>query len=97
MRKVAHKHCPMLRRIWVLMDRLRDLLPQPRLLSKPLTPKTSNRVPSNFDNAMVTIHFCDAVRNHIGLLAKAQGMFKHHLALEHAIFGLAETYFAGFA
>ena len=79
------------------MDRLRDLLPQPRLLSKPLPPEPAYGVPSNFDNTVVTVHFCDAVRDNIGFLAKTQGMFKHHLALEHAIFGLAETYFAGFA
>ena len=97
MRKITHKHRPMLRWIWVLMDRLRDFLPQSRLLSEPLAPKPADRMPSNLNKALVAVHLCDTVRNDIGLLAKTQGMFKYHLPLEHAVFGLAEAYFSDIA
>jgi hypothetical protein len=97
MRKITHKHRPMLRWIRILMDRLRDLLPQPCLLGEPLAPKPADRMPSNLDKTLVAVYLCDAMRNHIGLLAKTQGVFKYHLPLEHAVFGLAEAYFPDIA
>lgn len=49
MRIIAHQHRPMLRRIRVFVDLVRDQFPQPGLLCKPLASQPSHGVPAHLD------------------------------------------------
>lgn len=95
MSKLPHKHGPMLRRIRILVHCLRDILPQPRLLGKPLSPKPTDGVPPNLDSTVVAVDVCDVVGDDVGFLAETEGVFEDDFAFDHAVFGVAEAFFSG--
>jgi hypothetical protein len=61
----------MLSRIRVLMDRLGDLSPQPRLLGKPLPSQPSNWMPADLDVAQLAADVGLSRRNDVRLLSEA--------------------------
>lgn len=75
----------MLRRIRVLIDLLRDLLAQPRLLGKPLASEPSNGMPADIDGAQLPVDISLAGRYHVGLVAEAEGLLDHDLALQRSL------------
>ncbi len=66
---VAHKHRPVLRRVWILVDLLGDLLPQPRLLGEPFARKSGDRVPADLDGTVLSVDICLTRRYDIRLVA----------------------------
>ena len=91
----AHQHRPVLRRVRILIDLLRDLLAQPRLLSKPLASQPSNGVPTNQDGAQFPVDISLTGRYHVGLVAEAKGLLEHDLALQRFLLALCEAIFSG--
>lgn len=96
MTESTHQHRPVLRRIWILIDLLRDLLTQPRLLRKPLASQTPNGMPSNLNGAQLSVDISLAGRYHVRLVAKAEGLLEHDLALQRSLLAFFETFFSGY-
>lgn len=96
MTESTHQHRPVLRRIRILIDLLRDLLTQPRLLSKPLASQPSNGMPSNLNGPQFPVDISLAGRYHVRLVAEAEGLFEHDLCLQRSLFAFFKTFFSGY-
>jgi hypothetical protein len=68
----THKHRPVLRRVWVVIDFLRDLLSKACFLSKPLTSKSSNGMPAYLDGAQFPADISLTRRDYVGFVAEAE-------------------------
>ena len=96
MTKSAYQHRPVLRRIRVLIDLLRDLLSQPRLLSKPLPSQAPNGMPADHDGAKFPVDVGLAGRYHIGFVAEAEGLLERGPALQRSLLAFFEALFSGY-
>lgn len=91
----THKHCPVLRRIRVLVHRFGDLLPQPGVLGKPLTAQPADGVPAYLDGAMLPADIGLTGWNHVRFLSETEGVLEHELPLQQLVFSIAESLFSG--
>lgn len=80
-RILSNKYGPMLRRVRVVPDPLRDHLPQAGVLREPLSGEAADRVPSDLDRPGRAVE--DGLRdgNDIWLVAEADGVFESELTL----------------
>lgn len=80
-RVVADEDCPVLGRVWVVVDALGDHLAQTRVLGEPLAGEPADGVPADLDIARLAIAdgLCDG--HDVGRLAEAGGALEGQLAL----------------
>lgn len=80
-RILSNEYGPMLRRVRVVPDPLRDHLPQAGVLREPLSGEAADRVPSDLDRPGRAVE--DGLRNgnDIWLVAEADGVFESELTL----------------
>lgn len=73
---LANKHSPVLGRIWIFVDLLRDHLTQACLFGKPFASQASNRMPANLDRSSLAVknRFCD--RHCIWCVSEPSGPFQ---------------------
>lgn len=77
---VSYQHCPMLRRVWVLVDLLGDQLAEPGVFSEPFSSDSSNWMPANLDRTWSLLELRFRQGHRVGHMAKPYGMFKGKLA-----------------
>lgn len=85
----------MLRRIRILIDLLRDLLAQPRLLGKPLASEPSDGMPADLNSAQLPVDVGLAGGDHVGLVAETEGVLERELAFQCSLFSFLKTIFSG--
>lgn len=86
-RVVADQHGPVLRRVRVRPDLLRDHLAQARLLGEPLAREPSDRVPADLDLAVRAVGYGLLGRHGIWSVAQAQALLQRQFALQEALDG----------
>lgn len=88
---VTNENSPMLRRIRILVDLFRDHLAQSRLFRKPLSGKSADRMPSNFDRTTWSIDDRFSHRDDIGLAAETHCMLQCYFAFIQILFPTGEN------
>jgi hypothetical protein len=87
---VTNENSPMLRRIRILVDLLRDHLSQSCLLRKPLSGKSADRVPSNLDRTTWSIDNGLSYRDDIGLTPETHRMLQCYFTFIQVLFPIRE-------
>lgn len=78
---IADKNSPVLRRIRILVDLIRDHLAQPRPLGKPFPGQAADRVPSHLNGSRLSVKTGLGYRNGIRLAAQPDCVLQRKFAL----------------
>jgi hypothetical protein len=88
---VTNENSPMLRRIRILVDPLRDHLSQPSLFSKPFSGEAADRVPSNLHRTTWPIDNRLSYRDDIGLTSETHRVLQCYFTFIQVLFPIKET------
>lgn len=91
---VAHKNGPMLRRVRVLIDLLRNHLAKSGLLGKPLAGKSRDRVPANLDDPRCSVDIGLGWRYDAGSVAQTERVLELQLLLQKLLLALGQAVLA---
>lgn len=87
MRVLANQHSPVLRRVGVLVDLVRDELAETRVVGKPLARRTANGVPADVNRAGVDVgQWARRRGDDVGRLAESGGALERQLAVREVLF-----------
>lgn len=92
----TNQHSPMLSRIRIPPNLLRDLLPQTAPLSKPLPTHARDRMPADPHRPQLSIDPRLAAGDDIRFMAQAERVLQRELALDEFVFPLGLDFVSGY-
>lgn len=91
---VAHKDCPVLRGIWVVLDLFGDLLAKSCLFCKPFASEAGDWMPANLHDAFLAVDISFGRRDNVRFVTQTERVFKDELPFQQLILSPGNAFFS---